>query len=141
MTDTSQNTVRRPRPFSDTLLQIRYGELNEELAVALNELVEKVSNTGKPGKLALTLSLKPGKSGQIEIADEMKVTLPKEERGHTIMKEERGHTIMFATPEGNLQREDPRQRSIEGIRSVDQEAKALREARDDRLAVRSVGGA
>ncbi len=132
MTDTSQEIVRRPRPIADTLAQIRYGELNDELAEAMNELVTKVSSTGKTGKLTLTLSLKPGKSGQIEIADDLKVTPPKEERGHT---------IMFATPEGNLQREDPRQRSIEGIRSVDQEAKALREARSERQAVRNTGGA
>lgn len=130
MADTSQEVVRRPRPFPDTLAHIRYGELAEELADGLNELVSKVSSTGKAGKLVLTLALKPGKGGQIEVADDLKLTLPKEDRGHT---------IMFATPEGNLQREDPRQRSLEGIRSVDQEAKALREVREERVAARLIG--
>lgn len=132
MADTSQEIVRRPRPFPDTLAQIRFGELSDELAEALNDLVTKCSATGKAGKLVLTLALKPGKGGQIELADDLKVTAPKEERGHT---------IMFATPEGNLQREDPRQRSIEGIRSVDQEAKTIREARDAKQPVRQVGTA
>ncbi|MGX0133058.1 hypothetical protein [Cupriavidus metallidurans] len=101
-----------PKPFNDTLVQMRYGELHDDLTDALNDLVATVDKTQKAGKLVLTLSLKPGKGGQIEIADDLKVTKPKEEKSNT---------IMFATPEGNLQREDPRQRSFEGIRSVSQE--------------------
>ncbi|ULR75081.1 hypothetical protein JC1_9 [Burkholderia phage JC1] len=101
-----------PKPFNDTLVQLRYGELHDELTDAINEIVQKVASTQKAGKLVLTLAFKAGKGGQIEIADELKVTLPKEEKGST---------IMFATPEGNLQREDPRQRTFEGIRSVSQE--------------------
>ena len=49
--------------------------------------------------------------------DDIKVTTPKETKGTT---------IMFATPENNLQREDPRQQSIEGLRSVDMETGELR---------------
>jgi len=101
-----------PKPFNDTLVQLRFGELHTELTDAINELVSKVSATQKVGKLTLTLAFKAGKGGQIEIADELKVTLPKEEKGST---------IMFATPEGNLQRTDPRQKTFEGIRTVDQE--------------------
>lgn len=111
-----------PKPFNDTLVQLRFGELHEELTDAMNELVSSVDKTQKGGKLTLTLTLKPGKGGQIELVDDLKVTLPKQEKGSS---------IMFATPEGNLQREDPRQRSFEGIRSVDQEVKARREAQTD----------
>lgn len=119
MADTSQEVVRRPRPFTDTLTQIRYGELHDELTDALNEMVTKTTSANKASSLVLKIAIKPGKGGQIEIVDELKVTLPKEERSHT---------IMFATPEGNLQREDPRQRTFDGIRSVEAETRALRQA-------------
>src|ERR1700752_2952598 len=107
-----------PKPFNDTLVQLRFGELHDELTDAINEVVTKVSNTQKAGKITLTLAFKAGKGGQIEIADELKVVLPKEEKGST---------IMFATTEGNLTRQDPRQQTFEGIRSVDQEIQARKE--------------
>ncbi len=107
-----------PKPFNDTLVQLRYGELHSELTDAVNEVVTKVATTQKSGKITLTLAFKSGKGGQIEIADELKLVLPKEEKGST---------IMFATVEGNLQREDPRQKTFEGIRSVEQEMQARKD--------------
>jgi hypothetical protein len=98
------------RPFTDTLAQLRYGTLGEDLTKALHELTLKCQDTGRSGALTLQLQLKPGKGGQIEVFDDIKVKLPKEERGST---------IMFSTPEGNLTREDPRQMQIEGLRTVD----------------------
>jgi hypothetical protein len=41
-------------------------------------------------------------------------------------KDEKGSSLMFATPEGNLQREDPRQLKIEGLRQVDMETGELK---------------
>ena len=111
-----------PKPFNDTLMQLRFGTLHDELTDNINELVTKVDQTQKGGKLVLTLTLKPGKGGQIEIADDIKLTLPKVEKGSS---------IMFATPEGNLQREDPRQKTFEGIRSVDAEIQARRSTGTD----------
>lgn len=105
------------RPFTDTLGQLRFGTLNDDLSAALNELVTACSNTGKVGELKLSIKLKPGKGGQIEVFDDIQVKAPKEERGSS---------IMFATPEGNLQREDPRQMQIDGLRSVDMETGELR---------------
>lgn len=105
------------RPFTDTLNALRFGTLNDDLTKALNELVEKCAATGKVGDLKLTIKLKPGKGGQIEVFDDIKLNAPKEERGSS---------IMFATPEGNLQREDPRQLQIEGLRSVDMETGELK---------------
>ena len=49
--------------------------------------------------------------------DDVKVKLPKEERGSS---------IMFSTPEGNLTREDPRQMQIEGLRTVDKSTGELK---------------
>lgn len=105
------------RPFTDTLRQVRFGELQDELAEKLNELTKLVSETGKVGTMKLTLKLKPGNSGQIEIIDDIAVTAPKPNKGSS---------IFFATPEGNLQREDPRQMNLDGIRSVSETQEPLR---------------
>lgn len=106
-----------PRPFTDTLNSLRYGTLNDDLTKALNELTAKCADTGRAGKLTLTLQLKPGKGGQIEIFDDIKVAAPKEERGSS---------IFFATPEGNLTRDDPKQLQIEGLRTLDHATGELR---------------
>ncbi len=98
------------KTFTQTLDQLRYGTLTDELTDALHQLTADCTDTGRSGKLTITLQLKPGKGGQVEVFDEIKVTPPKRERASS---------IMFATPEGNLQREDPRQKQIEGLRSVD----------------------
>lgn len=113
------------KPFNDTLVQLRFGELHDELTDAMNDMVRKVDASQKAGKITLTLSFKAGKGGQLEIADDLKVTLPKIEKATS---------ILFATPEGNLQRQDPRQKTFEGIRSVEQEVteqRATRTGTDD----------
>lgn len=59
------------RPFTDTLNALRFGTLSDELTKALNELTQKVTDTGKSGDLTLKLSLKPGKGGQVVIHGEI----------------------------------------------------------------------
>ena len=105
------------RQFTDVLPQLRFGTLNDDLGEALNLLTQKCDSTGKAGTLTLVLKLKPGKGGQLEIFDDIKVSMPKEEKGSS---------IMFATPEGNLIREDPRQMTIDGLRTLDKETGELR---------------
>ena len=111
-------TMTGPRPFNDTIATLRYGTLHDDLTKALNQLTDDVTRTGKVGAITLSIKLKPtNNSGQIEVIDDIKVTTPKETKGTT---------IMFATPENNLQREDPRQLSISGLRTVDMETGELR---------------
>ncbi len=98
------------RPFTDTLAAMRFGELVDDLSTAMHELVDACSNTGKTGTLTLTIKIKPGKAGQMELVDEVKTKLPPPEKGTT---------LMFVTPEGNLTRTDPRQMLLEGLREVD----------------------
>lgn len=97
------------RPFPDTLRQIRYGALQDELTDALNTLVNECAATCKTGELVLKIKLKPNPAGQIEVLDDLTVKAPKPVRGTS---------IFFATPEGNLLREDPRQQQLEGLRTV-----------------------
>lgn len=106
------------KSFNDTLVSLRYGTLHDDLTDALNQLTDAVTRTGKVGELILSIKLKPtNNSGQIEVIDDIKVKTPKETKGTT---------IMFATPENNLTREDPRQLSIEGLRTLDKETGELR---------------
>lgn len=106
-----------PRPFTHTLATLKYGHLNDELAEELQSLVQLCGDTGKSGKLTLTITLKPGKGGQMEVFDEVTVKKPKAERSST---------LMFASVDHALQREDPRQLQLSGLRSIDSETGEIR---------------
>lgn len=108
------------RPFIDTLRKIRRGGLADELTEELHKLTQQCTETGRAGELVLKIKLKPGKSGYVEVIDEVTARPPKRERGAS---------IFFATPEGNLQTNDPRQGELDGIRSVDEAAKEVRDVR------------
>jgi len=111
------------KTFSTTLGAIRFGELEEELTKQVKQLVQAVQETGRVGTLNLSLKLRPGKNGgPMEIIDDYKVGMPKPEKGST---------LMYPTAEGHLQRQDPRQGELDGIRSVP----------TPEVKVRSVGGA
>ena len=97
-------------------------DLADELADALNDMVHASTETGKTSELALKIKLKPvgGTSGQIELESDVKAKLPQPTRGKT---------LMFATPDNNLQRENPKQQTLQGLRTADDEAKAQTELR------------
>lgn len=91
--------------FQKTLSDLRGGLVLVELDEKIKELVNACDLTGKGGTLTLQIKLKPrGNTGQMEITDEVKTTLPKFDRGLT---------MMFSTPEGNLMRDDPRQAKLD----------------------------
>jgi hypothetical protein len=104
--------ARHIRPFSEFLHLQRAGALQVELGEALNEVVEAVNETGKAGKVTLTVSVKPiGKSthGQLLVTDTVKVSKPEGERGES---------IFFADDDHNLVRDNPNQPEIPGLREV-----------------------
>lgn len=95
------------RPFTDTLRTIRSGLCVEELATALQSVVLAVSETGKAGQLTLTIDVKPmNAAGALVITDTIKTKLPVEKSAGT---------VLWATPEGNLQVNHPRQDSLPGL--------------------------
>lgn len=96
------------RPIFDTLRDLRAGQLLTDMQDQLQQLVTAVGDTGKAGKLTLTLEVKPFEraEGAMVIRDTLKLGLPKiESKG----------TVMFATPNGALQRNNPRQDDLPGI--------------------------
>lgn len=86
------------RPFPETLRQIRFGELQEEIGEQLAALVKICAETGKVGTMKLSVKLKPGKAGQMEIIDDLTVTPPKPEKGTS---------IFFVTPGGQFATRGP----------------------------------
>jgi hypothetical protein len=108
---------QKDHSIAETLKSLRYGSLDAELGEKLHELVQRVDNTQRVGSLTLTLKVKPGGQGRLEILDDIKVTMPKEEKGSS---------IMFVMPSGNLARTDPRQMEIEGLKRVDPETGEIR---------------
>lgn len=108
------------KSFADFLATLP--DLGEELADALNDMVHASTETGKLSELTLKIKLKPmgGSSGQVEMDTDVKTKLPAPTKGKT---------IMFATPQNNLQRENPKQQTLDGLRTADQEANAQTELR------------
>ncbi len=103
----------RPDLFLHTINQLRFGLTQEELSEHVNECLSAARETGKQAELTLKLKFKPEAQGtQIFIIEDIKAKIP------TFPKEA---TIMFPTDEGNLQREDPRQATIPGLRTADEE--------------------
>lgn len=98
--------------FIDTVRELRGGESLQDLADELQGLVAQVRVTGRPGKLAYTLTVKPASKGNVDtllLEDAITVKAPKLDRAAT---------VMFATANNFLSRSDPRQPELAGLREV-----------------------
>lgn len=91
--------------FEATLREVRGGDCLNELSSSLQALVMAVGETGKGGTLTLKLAIKPagGKGNALLIKGDVGLKLPQMEQEQT---------IMFATEDGALQRNDPRQKEM-----------------------------
>lgn len=89
-------------PFVRFLQEHRNGRLAHELAEALNELVQAVTETTKPGTLTLAIKVKPADkgTGALMVSDNVTVKRPVAERGAS---------VFYADDHNNLTRRDPRQ--------------------------------
>ena len=110
-----------PRPITDLLRELRNGQLLEDLASQMATLVSAVESTGKAGSLTLKLDVKPFEKhgGAMVVRDTIKLAAPKIESSGT---------VLFATPEGALQRSNPRQDDLPGIRLAEDAQRASRAA-------------
>lgn len=98
--------AHRPDLFVFALTQIRNGKTQEELSEKLNELIQSCRETEQKGTITLTITVRPdkGDSGQYFLRPEIKLKKPQLAIGDT---------IFWGTPEGNLQRTDPAQGSLD----------------------------
>lgn len=92
-----------PRPILETLHHLEGGCYLDEAGDKLAEIVKAVDQTGKPGKLTLTIGVRKAMSSALAIRGKIAVSLPPENPLEA---------LMFPTPEGNLLTEDPRQAKL-----------------------------
>ena len=98
------------RPIVDAFRHLRGGLMLDEAGEGLAEVVRAVEETGRGGKLIIELSIKPaGKTGALSITDKITAKVPQGERLDT---------LMYATPEGNLVTEHPKQNKLD-LKSVE----------------------
>ncbi len=100
-----------PRPFFETLRELRAGTTLEELADQLTNVVTAVRATGKAGELTLKLKVKPPRGGNaayLMIEDSISTKIPKLDHGDT---------VFFHVTGGGLSRQDPGQQEM-SFRSV-----------------------
>lgn len=92
------------KPFRETLGKLRQGACEEELTAALAEVVQAVRDTNKAGSLTLKINISPTKGLALELDDSISMNVPKLAQPST---------MLFPTVEGNLQENNPLQRSFD----------------------------
>lgn len=92
------------RPITDTLRLLEGGTFLDTISDKLNALVKTVDETGKPGELILKLKIKRVSGSALGITPTIEVKTPKEKPDET---------LLYATPEGNLSQDHPKQRNLE----------------------------
>lgn len=93
------------RPIQETLSRLREGRVYDLMALELNKIVKAVRDTGKPGKLTLTIDVKPVHkiAGALELVADVNGKLPKLDPSSD---------LMFPDDDGNLFVRPPNQRDI-----------------------------
>ena len=92
------------KPITDTMHHIGNGFFISTASDKFHELVKKVNETGKTGKIDLTISVKKiVKSGAMHITGKFKAHMPADEPMET---------VLFATDDGGLQVDHPTQKNL-----------------------------
>ena len=97
--------------ITQTIADIRRGALNQEAAEDMTRLIQAVKETGKAGKLTITIDVKPlaNHDGAVTVRGKSTVTLPRTES-----KDE----VFFTTDTGELTRNHPKQDDLPGLKVV-----------------------
>ena len=92
----------RVRPFADVLRDLGRGQVIDEAAVMLQDIVNAVRERGKKGRLTLTVEVAPmkGDAAALVVSAQATAKAPASEPTSA---------IFYADQPGNLLREDPRQ--------------------------------
>lgn len=108
------------RPFADVLRDLGRAVVIDEAGVQLQQLVNTVSETGKKGRLVLTVEVGPMKGNEAAVLVQAKTDLK-------LPASEPVAGVFFPDEHGNLRRDDPRQTAIP-LREVTSEKKDLKQA-------------
>lgn len=91
----------------DFFREHRSGQTNEQISDRLHELIDTVVEQDKGGSLTIKISLKPrgrGDEGAYDVTVDTSLTLPKPPPLSS---------ILYATPNGDLTRQNPHQQEME----------------------------
>jgi hypothetical protein len=92
--------------FPETILQLNNGAAVAELSAALASVLAAVRESGKPGSIRFTVTVKPASKGVtnvVMVESQTKTKLPEPERGMT---------VFYLTDDNRLVRNDPRQQQL-----------------------------
>jgi hypothetical protein len=102
--DTTTQTEEEAPDFAATLLAIGAGRTHRDLSQQLREVIKACNATFKAGKIQLTLNFKPQKgTGAMFVTADIKAAKPKFDADPS---------IFYATEDGALHRNDPKQQSL-----------------------------
>lgn len=106
---TDQETAEvEPKQFAQFLIEHAKGKSHDELSYRLRDLLEAIESTGKGGSITYRLTIKPEPRADhaVVITDEIKSSVPNLDRPAS---------IFFIDDSFRLQRNDPRQLSLDSF--------------------------
>lgn len=127
MSDIDNDAPPPAADFREWIEQHRDGVLASEVTAAMAEVAAAVMDTGKKGKVTLTIDIGPlgkGSSRTLIVGDDVKTKVPEHDREEA---------IWYADDDGGLHKNDPAQLRME-LRDVDEdtgEVRALRQVVGD----------
>jgi len=117
MNTQNKNQMQLDQPGIDsaflTLLQHhRSGQILSDLSAAMREVTEAAQLQGKPAAITLKITVKPASNacGAVVVVDDIKTKLPTPEKKGS---------FFFSDDAGNLFRDDPRQKELPLLKTVD----------------------
>lgn len=105
-----------PRPFDQILKELGDGATLSELSEGFWDLVQRVQDTAKAGRITLTIHVAFNGKGQLETKDEVSLKLPEYNRPTT---------RFFLDNQGNATRRDPNQPELPEIASMKNKLKGI----------------
>lgn len=96
------------RPFAAVLAEVRGGSAHARVSALLADVSQAVAATGKKGKLTLTLDIAPvpnAAEGTLMVTVSSVAKIPEPDDATPT-------TVFFASDNGNLRRDDPRQQQL-----------------------------
>ena len=115
------------RPITDTLRLLEGGAFLDVASEKLNDLVKRIDETGRAGKLTITLELKRARTGAINIIPTVVAKVPETKAEPS---------MLWVTAEGNLTVDNPAQQKLD-LRTVEQAKGDIRNVETDRGELRT----
>lgn len=99
------------KPLNENLRNVRVENDNGDLVLLLDHagdqfsaLIKQICSTNKGGSLTMKVDVKPSTAGALAVKASVSIKMPKGLPAES---------LLWATPEGNLMAEDPRQTKLE----------------------------